>query len=636
MRADGPHPLVAVVGVVLPAVAGVALVYGSRIDTGLFYDDFFLVRPWTAAELRRVFYGSWDPTGVSVLFFRPATSWLYAARFEVFGVNTAAMHMVSLAGHGLCAVLAAWFLRREGASRVLASFAAWLYAIHPALPYGHASWLTNQMHLAQSMVVLSALLVWQTVRECRPLCWTPLAALAAVAFLIKEDGIMLLPTLGALTAIRAWIQGQRLPEGWRSLAIGGVAAVGALIAFRFSRIGQLGGYGAPSVEQATTNWWRGVRTVLLLWPTARVWQGVAAGVAMGLVAGALAAGVKPWRERRLVLAAGALVLGTLALQIPPALGPMTAEISPFAWPPLAGAVATAALVIGLACALLRPDRRALWFLSAGVAMLLSFNLPFFLVSKREQYHLLALGSVVALAGCAQGIAGSRSTSGARPVLAGFLVAASLPLGFVARERAGDFRPCAPSVLHEDVSGRGWWMVPEALRGWIDARVEGCRSGREPPRMVDLPLVMWGVHEERRLASGEAVHVTADRVVMLTPLHTRVVALAVRREDAEQDRRVRVAIRHGRRTHDLTLDSSEWHYATISLTPTLLARTRRSHRVDVEVLDWFVPAVRDPLSTDLRRFGVELRVITPAPGVTNGLSRRRLTEQDRDEGSSGST
>jgi hypothetical protein len=33
-------------------------------------------------------------------------------------------------------------------------------------------------------------------------------------------------------------------------------------------------------------------------------------------------------------------------------------------------------------------------------------------------------------------------------------------------------------------------------------------------------------------------------------------------------------------------------------------------VDVEVLDWFVPAVRDPLGTDLRRFGVELQVISP--------------------------
>ena len=610
MRAVTSHPLGAVFGVVLPAIAGVALVYGSRVDTGLFYDDFFLVRPWTAAELRRVFYGSWDPTGVSVLFFRPLTSWLYAARFEVLGVNTAAMHFVSLVGHGLCAVLAAWFLRREGASRVLASFAAWLYAIHPILPFGHASWLTNQMHLAQSMVVLSALLVWQTVRERRPLWWTPLAALAAVAFLIKEDGIMLLPTLGALTVIRAWIQGQRLPEGWRSLTIGGVAMVGALIAFRFSRIGQLGGYGVPNAEQAVTNLWRGVRSVLLLWPTARVWQGVAAGVAMVIITGALAAGFRPWRERRLVVAAGVLVLGALALQIPPALGPMPAVISPIAWPPIAGAVATAALVIGLACALMRTDRRSLWFISAGVAMLLSFNLPFFLVSKREQFHLLCLGSVVALAGCAQGIAGSWSTSRARPVVAGLLAAASLPLGFVARQHAGTFLPCAPSVLHEDVSGRGWWMVPEALRGWIDARVEACRSGSEPPRMVDLPLVMWGVHEERRLASGEAVHVTADRVVMLTPLQTRVVAVAVRREDATRDRPVRVAIRHGWRTNDLTLDSSEWHYATISLTPSLLARTRRSHRVDVEVLDWFVPAVRDPLSTDLRRFGVELRVISP--------------------------
>ena len=141
------------------AVVGVGVVYLGQVDTGLYYDDYHLVRPLRPLELRRVWFGSWDVTGIERPFYRPITTYLFALRFGLFGLNTAALHAVSLIGHALCAGFAGWFLRREGLSIGAAVFGAWLYAIHPLFPYAQVSWITNQMHLAESLLVLIGLLL---------------------------------------------------------------------------------------------------------------------------------------------------------------------------------------------------------------------------------------------------------------------------------------------------------------------------------------------------------------------------------------------------------------------------------------------------------------------------------------------
>ena len=128
-------PLTLVLALALAAGAGLAVAYGGRVDVGLYYDDYHLVRPWSFIELRRAWLGSWDPTGIEPAFYRPLTAALYATRFHLFALNATAMHYVSLIGHGVCAVLLGWFLRREGAAVSLAAFGSWLYAVHPAFPY---------------------------------------------------------------------------------------------------------------------------------------------------------------------------------------------------------------------------------------------------------------------------------------------------------------------------------------------------------------------------------------------------------------------------------------------------------------------------------------------------------------------
>ena len=227
------------------------------------------------------------------------------------------MHSVSLLGHGVCAVLLGWFLRREGAAVSLAAFGAWLYAVHPAFPYAQVSWLTNQMHLAESLAVLGALLAWQAARDRHPLRWAPIAGLAAAAFLLKEDGIMLLPVLAALTAVRVRLLGARAPRWWPLLAGLAAVLVVALLAFRQVRLGRLGGYGSPDPAAFVPNYLKGLETALLLWPTTRIWQAVASVLAAGAVAVALFASRRRPRRRVLRLAGLAFVIG-LCLNVPPA------------------------------------------------------------------------------------------------------------------------------------------------------------------------------------------------------------------------------------------------------------------------------------------------------------------------------
>jgi hypothetical protein len=56
-----------------------------------------------------------------------------------------------------------------------------------------------------------------------------------------------------------------------------------------------------------------------------------------------------------------------------------------------------------------------------------------------------------------------------------------------------------------------------------------------------------------------------------------------------------------------LTSDAWERVTVTLEPDILTSWRDAHRLDLEVTPWFVPAVLDPKSLDLRRFGVQIRV-----------------------------
>src|SRR5258705_40848 len=125
------------------AASGVTWAYASTAGFGFRYDDYGVVRPWTATEVRRVLDHSWDPTGIEPNFYRPLAAWWYALRFSVFGLNATAQHLVSLTGLTVCALWAGLFVWRETNRAYATAIATLLYVIYPAFVYSPAIWLTN-------------------------------------------------------------------------------------------------------------------------------------------------------------------------------------------------------------------------------------------------------------------------------------------------------------------------------------------------------------------------------------------------------------------------------------------------------------------------------------------------------------
>lgn len=588
------------------AVLGIAAVYVGQGDTGLYYDDYHLVRPLRPLELRRVWFGSWDVTGIERPFYRPITTYLFALRFWLFGLNTAALHAVSLIGHALCAGLTAWWLRREGLSSGAAVFGAWLYAIHPLFPYAQVSWITNQMHLAESLLVLVGLLVWQTVRD-RPLTWWVLLLPVAIAtFFVKEDALMLLPVTVVLTIVREWILGSPQWKRWMGLVSIMSLAVAALVAFRHSRLGELGGYGLPNPVQAQLNFWKGLDAAVLLWPTRTPWQGIASAIAITAITVAIILGRR--RVSRLLMSAACLFVILLAAKLPTLFYEIQYPL--ITWQGIASGIVISAMVIGLGTAIAGQNRRALFIIAAGLVIAFGFDVPFALVSKREQYHLLALGAVLVLAGAAAALDGVviRPAPYALPLT----VLITLPLALLARSQAADFRPCSASAIEFDDAAAHWWVVPVEIKTWLADKRERCRKGEPPSRLSDLPVVSWGLNDHEQTEEGPLYRWTSDHAVLAIRPSARSIALAVRRPDASTTRAVSVRMRGGTTTTNLLIESPDWQYVTVAFSHGVLATMRAGHRLDLDVSPWFVPAVLDPKNADVRRFGIQLRVIAVNP------------------------
>jgi hypothetical protein len=583
------------------ATVGILAVYYGQIDTGLYYDDYHFVRPFRPLDGRRVWFGSWDPTGIESPFFRPLTAWLFALRFWMFGLNTQAMHVISVTGHVICAVMVSWFLRREGLRPGVALLASWVYAIYPVFPHAQVSWITNQMHLTVSVLVLVSLLIWQSIRD-RPLrWWTVLLPTCVAAFLVKEDALMLLPVLVVLTSARVWLlrpAGQKL--SWVLIACS-MLVVTALIGFRQHRFGRLGGYGLPGIDQASANFWKGLDGALLLWPTRTPWQGVACVIPISAVLIALTI----WRRRvnGLLLAAGVTVVALSSIKLPSLFLPISYPL--ITSQGLASGMVLSALMLGLGVAIAVERRVALFILCTGLVLAIGFDLPFALVSKREQYHLLGLGAVVMLTGVCDAFAAATSK---RRLAVAIAILATVPLAVLARAQAATFLPCADTVLQVEEEPSHWWIVPTELKMWLERKRQICNEGGSPPSVADLPRVSWGLYVPERGPGGETYRWTSDHVVLLVGREASSLALAFRIPSASVTSPVTVEVRGSAQPITVRLESGEWQYLTVRWTSSLLTAMRAAHRLDIDVRPWFVPAVLDPKSTDLRRRGVQMRLI----------------------------
>lgn len=206
---DGPTPRSREIRVRLTLLAAATVVvwttYWPTLGHEFVYDDYYLVRPHTWSEVRGGLTGSWYTDGVMVPFYRPLTVLFHAARFEILHFDPLMHHGLSLALFTVVASLAGWIAFRVTGVPWVALLGVAAVGTHPGLPYALVAWITNQMHLLQSLVVLGAIGWWVRYRRRDVTWWWPL--LVPFAFVTKREQWYLLAIGGAVafTGGAAWL-----------------------------------------------------------------------------------------------------------------------------------------------------------------------------------------------------------------------------------------------------------------------------------------------------------------------------------------------------------------------------------------------------------------------------------------------
>ena len=532
------------------------LVHGETRHYGFDYDDYYFLHPHTMDEVLASFHGPWDVTGVMVKFYRPLTVVLSAVRFELFGLNSVAHHTASLAMFAIAATLFAWLAFRLLERAVAVPLAVAFFVAHPAMPYSLVAWVTNQMHLLQILIVLTALVWWDAVRKRSFVWWTPLFLLAVVAFLVKEDGIMLLPAIVVLETLRRAIAGRRMAPpislaGAQVPVALSIALVLALVAWRSYVLGEMGGYGRPTAERAWFNLSRTLYGVYRLVPADREWQPTASWFATLLPVAAIAAW--PWISR------GAR-LGLLS----------------------------------------------------GFAIAITFALPFIFAAKPEQVYLVAAGFALTLAAAAVAMldlaARSRWPQPSRFAAGAALAAGLAAFVLVARDITRDFEPFGPIVLAHDDIVRTWAVVPSELRDYLERKREPGAAQRLSSNPVDeVAQVTFGVHLRETSPDGvpyswmsgprAEIHAAATARAITIPLRHAIEAL-------REPTRVRI-VADGRVLDEIAMTTPEWRFSAIALRPSAVPRFSRMHRLRVLIDHAWRPSEIIPGSTDGRVLGLQI-------------------------------
>jgi hypothetical protein len=543
-------------------------VYWPTLNYGFSYDDYYLVRPHTADDLRRALVGSWYPKDVMVPFYRPLTVAFHAARFELFHFDPRLYHWLSVVLFGAVAALVGLITRRLVAGTGFALLAVAATAGHPNLPYALVAWTTNQMHLLQSIIVLLALMWWVTHRTQGTAGWLPLLGFQIGAFLVKEDGVMLLPCLVVLEILFA-----RMIEGRRSIPpipflVGAVLTLGALIWLRTWALGGLGGYAHPDWARMQANFGEGLSRALLYQPFDR---------------------------------AGKSFVGYTVITI---------------------------TAVGLLASWLRKDlRRAGFLILGGFVIAAAFNVPFVFVTKREQLYLLALGGTLAFSGGVAAIWLLLQNRSGRLVFAILLLATLVVSGRVTRQMAADFEPYGPTTLAYDEIVQGWASVPPEIHEFLARKRRLWNERRERLQLPDdLPQVTFGAYPSEIEPSGQDFRWTTRTTTMFLRSSGSEVWLPLRafpHPTGAASVRVHVA---EQLQHAMTIRSGGWVSVPIRLRP--LRMPWRMHVIRLEVDPAWVPAERDSRSSDQRELGVKIGRLetTPRPQIQGGeASSPRMEE-----------
>jgi hypothetical protein len=215
-------------------VAIVALYWRTR-SFGFYWDDFHFVRPYSVKQVATAWIGPWDARdNLEAPFFRPLTVTWFALRNAIFGLSAPLVHTVSIVMFTACVWLFILLSSRLSLSTVPSLVGVLVFVVHPVTSIGAVSWITNQMHLLQLLIVISAL-----VRAAEgPHRWRWILGLQVIALLVKEDGVMLPFAIAGLWLLRR----ATVPRAW--MVTTAMTPAGYL-GLRYLAVGSLGGYDVP-------------------------------------------------------------------------------------------------------------------------------------------------------------------------------------------------------------------------------------------------------------------------------------------------------------------------------------------------------------------------------------------------------
>lgn len=514
------------------AIAALATLaaYHAALAFDLQCDDLLVIRPWSSAELAAVWHGTWEPTHAFATFFRPLASWFYAGSFELFGLNATAHMVVSLLLLASVAGLLGVFVAREfdeareyRRSFALGGLAAVVYLLHPNTPWSTGVWITNDFHKLTAISALTALLVWQRVRHKAPIHWLALAPFIVICFLIKEDGLMLIPALLTLQWARAWLV-RDVAAPRVAMWAGGAAFGGALVLWRSLALGEVGGFPFPTTVAA---------------------------IAHNLVRGPLYA----FTQHGSLSALTSLEQGVAALML-------------------------VLVVTGLW--LLPRERRFLP--AAGLIIMFWYDLPLALISNVMRYYMLTIASVMVVVPILVAFrVGARPHHPAVRVATRVTSIALVVLVAIGarqqREELGLFAPCARLAME----CRTWVLeevpLPSEARAYVAETPAAC-AVPDRPRIGDTGVITWGLGPTSiETATGVRSNDVNGRVIMLVSGPRANATVSVRHPDAAPAHPITAEfVVDGRRT-TTTLTTPDWVTVDLPFASGVRSWLRGAHRVD---------------------------------------------------------
>lgn len=506
------------------AAAAVAALYGRAWRVDLHCDELAFIRPWSGAELAGVWHGTWDPQFADAIFFRPLTSWFFAGSFELFGVHASAHILLSFALLTAVVFALASFVARESRSIGLGILTAIIFAAHPNTPWSTGIWVMNDFHKLAAIVVLVALLVWRHLRHQPVAAWWPLFVLAAAAFLIKEDSLVLMPALLTLQWARARIVGDVSPPA-RSLVLIGLVFCTSLWTWRWLSLGQLGGLPLPSsIEAVARNLLRGPFYIL-------IGQG----------------------HESAGFSAIAVALGLAVV-----------------------------LLIGREIARTRGEQR--WLAAAAIIVMAWYNAPLVLISNVSRFHIIGLtGSTLLALAIATRWRRAGSTAERAFVVT---ILAVVSVAAIARQQAvfSDFFICSRlplecrSFMLENIP-----RLPPEARAFEMNMGAACETGR-PQRLEQSDTLTWGLGAASiDTMTGRETRDADGRVVTLVRASATSATITLRHPAASAASPIDVAINvNGHDAATMHLTSPEWSTTSVTLASGWRTWLRGMHRADVTV------------------------------------------------------